>query len=197
MLAAAIGLAAFVSSWFIQQLPLRETVLTADMADTFAPPRHEDSLAEIATKLGRLDRRQGAREIMRRVSERAGVELNPAACWLLAMLSREPPSTLESLARRAGVAPAVLNAAGEQLLARGLIERAGHEQLRLTAEGQATLERLRATGEQRLSDLLREWRPQQDPALAHLITELAHDFLIDTDALETRSSGALGAAAGV
>ena len=57
-------LAAFAPSWFIRQLPLRETVATGDLADTYAAPRDTDSLAEVANMIGRLDRREGAREII-------------------------------------------------------------------------------------------------------------------------------------
>src|ERR1035441_9750176 len=101
VVAAAVAVAAFVFSWFIRELPLRETVAGTDMADTFATPRDTDSLAVIIKKLGRLDRREGAREIVRRVALRAGVELDPAACWLLARLSEEAPARLDGPAERA------------------------------------------------------------------------------------------------
>ena len=187
-LAAAIAAAAFVMTWFIPQLKLRDTVATTDMADTFAPPRHDDSPAEIATKVGRLDRRQGAREIMRRVAERAGVQLDPAACWLLARLSVEYPCTLEQLSERAKVPTAALSDARERLLARRLIEHCGAGEFRLTAAGRETLAQLTATGQQRLSELLREWRPEENPELAQLIAALARDFSIDTSALDLRAA---------
>ena len=196
MLAAAFALAAFVSSWFIKQLPLRETVATADLADTFAAPRHEDSLGAIAAKIGTLDRREGASEIMRRLAARAGVELDPASCWLLAKLSQQQPCSLEELSERAHVPIAALEAARERLLHDGLLERVGEDQFQLTSAGRATLEQLRATGEQRLSDLLQEWRPRENPALASLISALAHDFLVDTTTLDQAAGDRAVAAEG-
>ncbi len=191
-LAAAIAVVAFALAWFIRQLPLRDTVATSDMADTFAPPRHEDSLAEIAAKIGKLDRRQGAREIMRRMAERAGVDLDPAACWLLARLSVDNPCTLEQLAQRANVPVAALAHARERLLARALIEPCGNGEFRLTDAGHDTLALLSATGQQRLSELLREWQPEQNPELASLIGTLARDFFIDTSALEVGTPALAG-----
>jgi len=53
-----------------------------------------------------------------------------------------------------------------------------------TPDGQATLERLTKTGEQRLHDLLEYWRPEEHEELAELIATLAREFFIDTSALE-------------
>ena len=112
---------AFALSWFIRQLPLRETVASPDMADTFASPRGSDSLAVVIDQIGRLDRREGAREIIRRIALRAGVELDPAACWLLARLCEDAPVSLSTLADRAHVEVAALDRARDRLLELGLI----------------------------------------------------------------------------
>jgi EmrB/QacA subfamily drug resistance transporter len=195
--AAAIAVVAFALSWFIRQLPLRETVATDDLSDTFAAPRHTDSAAMIVNQIGRLDSREGAREIMRRVALRASVDLEPAACWLLARLSEHGPVDLEGLARRAHVEISLLARARDVLLERGLIacpEDASAVELtssyQLTSDGHATLERLRATGEQRLADLLEDWQPEQHPDLARLIASLAREFFIDTSALTGHLTGA-------
>jgi hypothetical protein len=192
--AAAIAVVAFALSWFIRQLPLRETVATDDLSDTFAAPRHNDSATMIVNQIGRLDSREGAREIMRRVALRAGVDLEPAACWLLARLSEHGPVDLEGLARRAHVEVSALARARDVLLERQLIAPCPEDasaveptsSYQLTSDGHATLERLRATGEQRLADLLEDWHPEQHPDLARLIATLAREFFIDTSALSER-----------
>ncbi len=196
--AAVIAVVAFALSWFIRQLPLRETVATDDLSDTFAAPRHTDSAAMIVNQIGRLDSREGAREIMRRVALRAGVELEPAACWLLARLSEHGPVDLEGLARRAHVDVSALAHARDVLLERQLIAPCSDDAsaaeptsaYQLTSDGHATLERLRATGEQRLADLLEDWKPEQHPDLARLIATLAHEFFIDTSALDEHLTAA-------
>jgi hypothetical protein len=47
----------------------------------------------------------------------------------------------------------------------------------------ALLARLTTTGEQRLSDLLQEWRPEEDEELARMIATVAREFFIDPSAL--------------
>ena len=198
LVASAFAVLAFALSWFIRQLPLRETVASPDMADTFASPRGSDSLAVVIEQIGRLDRREGAREIIRRIALRAGVELDPAACWLLARLSEHAPVSLSTLAERAHVEVAALDRARDRLLELGLIApdlgaTSSHEPTApdpdaaltygLTAAGHSTLERLTATGEERLRDLLECWRPDQHADLARLIANLAHEFFIDDSAL--------------
>jgi EmrB/QacA subfamily drug resistance transporter len=195
--AAAIAVVAFVFSWFIRQLPLRDTVATGDMGDTFATPRDTDSLAVIVNKIGQLDRRQGARVLVERIAARAGVDLGPAACWLLARLNADPSTRLEDLEQRAHVPIARLSSARDTLLARGLIRAdPGTSTFELSAEGHATLDRLTATGAQRLSDLLECWRPEEHPDLARLIATLAREFFVDASALRGPRADPAAAGAG-
>jgi EmrB/QacA subfamily drug resistance transporter len=196
--AAAIAVAAFVLSWFIRQLPLRDTVATGDMGDTFATPRDTDSLAVIVNKIGQLDRREGARELVQRVAARAGVDLDPAACWLLARLSAEQAPRLQEMAERARIELGRLCEARDTLLARGLVEptASAEQAFVLTADGHATLARLTAMGEQRLSDLLQGWRPEEHPDLAALIATLAREFFVDSSALRGPIQGPATATGG-
>ena len=203
LVASAVAVVAFAFSWFIRQLPLRETVASADMGDAFASPRDTDSLAVVINKIGRLDRREGAHEIIRRVALRAGVDLDPAACWLLARLSEHAAVRLSDLAQRASVRASTLADARDRLLEMGLIAEGsraaeqshapggsepgasarGATAYELTADGNATLERLRITGEERLSDLLECWRPDEHADLTRLIATLAREFFVDASAL--------------
>jgi EmrB/QacA subfamily drug resistance transporter len=185
LVAAAIGAVAFALTWLIRELPLRETVATGDLADTYAAPRDTDSLVEIANMIGRLESREGARELIARVASRAGVELTPAACWLLARLSEPGSAGIDELATTAEIDVERLAQARDELDSRGLIQ-AGRQQrsgYQLTPDGRATLARLTETGEQRLSDLLEGWHPQEHPDLARLIARLAREFFIDASAL--------------
>jgi DNA-binding MarR family transcriptional regulator len=183
--ASGFAVAGFVLSWFIRELKLRETVATGDLGDTYATPRETDSLAEIVNKLGRVSRREGAREIVVRVAARAGVDLTPAACWLLARLSEDHAPDLAALASRFDIGVDTLTAAREELAGARLIAPSSGDPSveQLTPAGHATLERLVATGEQRLSDLLEGWRPEEHEDLARMIATLARQFFIDATAL--------------
>jgi EmrB/QacA subfamily drug resistance transporter len=199
LVAAGFAVLGFALSWLIQELKLRDTVATGDLGDTYATPRHGDSLSEIVNKLGRLDRRQGAREIVVRVAARAGVDLSPAACWLLARLSEEHQAELSELAARLGIGVDTLTGARDELVARGLVRActaagakdeggpryagpkgSGYE---LTDDGRATLALLVQTGEQRLADLLQGWRPEEHEELARMIAAVAQQFFVDPAAL--------------
>jgi EmrB/QacA subfamily drug resistance transporter len=197
LVAAAIGAVAFALTWLIRELPLRETVATGDLVDTYAAPRDTDSLIEIATMIGRLESREGARELIARVASRAGVELAPAACWLLARLSEPGSAGIGELAASAEIDVERLAQARDELESRGLIRAEGQQPsgYQLTPDGRATLARLTETGEQRLSDLLEGWRPQEHPDLARLIAKLAREFFIDASALRGSTSVAATAAA--
>ncbi len=190
--ASVIALGAFAFSWFLRELPLRETVATDDMGDTFATPRDTASLTMVINYVGRLDHREGAREIVRRVALRAGVDLDPTACWLLARLSRDGDAPrLEDLAHRARVDVVTLIHARECLLDRELValdtlDTASPPTCELTPAGHATLELLVQTGERRLADLLADWRPDENEDLARLIVNLAREFSVDTSALRGR-----------
>ncbi len=184
--ASGFAVVGFVLTWFIRELRLRDTVATGDLSDTYATPRDSDSLVEIVNKLGRLDRRAGAKEIVVRVAARAGVELSPAACWLLARLSESHAPALATLAAQYEIDLDALTAAREELTVKGLIAPSPNgapSSQALTAEGHATLKRLIATGEQRLSDLLEGWRPEEHEELARMIAALARQFFIDASSL--------------
>jgi EmrB/QacA subfamily drug resistance transporter len=185
--AAGFAVVGFVLSWFIRELKLRETVATSDLNDTYAAPRAADSLAEIVNKVGRANRREGAREIVMRVAARAGVDLSPAACWLLARLSEDHGPDVATLAGRFDIGIDTLTAAREELISKQLIApSAGDPSVdQLTAGGRAALARLTATGEQRLAELMEGWRPQEHEELARMIATLAQQFFIDTSALRS------------
>jgi EmrB/QacA subfamily drug resistance transporter len=187
VVAAGVGVAAFLLSWLIRELPLRETISTGDLADTYAAPRDTDSLAEIANKLGRLDRRAGAREIVTRVAARAGVDLSPAACWLLARLGEHGGRDVLALAAAFDIRVEALTEAQQKLRRGGLIESSSDAPAAyaLTTEGHIVLERLTSTGEQRLCDLLEGWRPEENEELGRLIAALAREFFIDSSALRS------------
>lgn len=197
LVASAVALAAFVLSWFISELPLRETVAGGDLGDTYAAPRDTASLVELVNMIGRMERREGARDIITRVAARAGVDLSPAACWLLARFSEDESPDLSTLAAEFRVELDTLTMAQQELAAYELIEPSPGEPSRyaLSAVGHTTLERLSKTGERRLADLLECWRPEEHEDLARLIGSLAQEFFIDASALRVGTQVAAAAQA--
>jgi MFS family permease len=178
LVAAAIGVLAFVLSLFITELALRETVGTAGMSETFAVPTTGDSLDEIARGLGALVRRDTARRLIEQTAAGAGVDLSPAQCWMLARIAGDPHVRPAELARAHDVVPGVLDDAVVHLAALALVEElAGPEGgCVLTAEGRAILDRLIAARRARLSAYLEGWSPEEHEDLGALLSEMAADL---------------------
>jgi EmrB/QacA subfamily drug resistance transporter len=181
--AAVIAAVAFVLTFFIRQLPLRQTVAAgAGVGEAFAPPADASSLAELARELGTLSRREGAHRIIERVAARAGVSLDAEQCWLLARLSRDPGTNPHALAGKYHLDPRAVDGALARLSGSGLVasQDGSHP---LTPAGRDALDQLIATSQQRLSELAAEWQPGQHAELASLIRDLAREFLVDPSPL--------------
>ena len=183
LVAASIGVAAFVCSWFIKELPLRDTVATAGVGEAFAVPKDTDALAELARELSILTRREQGRRILERLAARAHVDLDPAETWLLGRLNRDPDLDLQQLAASYAVEESRLENALVVLQSKGFVtvanEPGTHASRKLTEAGKQTLETLVSSGRERLDELSTGWQPEQHPELRDLINALAGEF-IDT-----------------
>ncbi len=176
LVAAAVSAVAFILSFFLRQLPLRETVSTAGVGEAFAAPTGGSSLEELDRELCRLSNREAGRLVISRVADRADVDLNPGECWVLAQVQRLPGALAAEIAalhrRDATAVQSILS----QLMGRGLI--AGQPPA-LTGQGAETLARLRQAGRDRLDELLSGWDPGEHRELGELVERLADEFLFD------------------
>jgi EmrB/QacA subfamily drug resistance transporter len=185
LVATGIGAVAFLLTFFVEQLPLRDTVATAGVGEAFAVPTAATSLAEIERQLSTLTRREAGRRMLERLAQRAGVDLSPAQCLLLAKLDGDPRLDIVAVAAARDIDPARLLAVADELVALGLtVAPAGVAGRALTAAGERTLELLLSTGRSRLNELLDGWQPGEYPELRALVTRVARELLIDTSQLE-------------
>ena len=167
---------AFILSWLLPQRPLRETVTASTgIGESFAVPKHTDSLAEIARALSVLVGREGRRRFVEQLVERAGVDLSSAAAWLLVRLSDDPTADLGPLCDRFDVPPEVGERALAELEHRGLVVSADGDR-RLGGDAEHVVERLVAERRASLERLLDGWSPDQYDELAGLLTRLAHEL---------------------
>ena len=185
VVAAAIGAVAFLLTFFIKQVPLRDTVATAGVGEAFAAPKDTTSLAEIERELSTLNRREAHRRMLERLAQRAGLELSAPQCLLLARLDHDADLDLADLAQQRSVELARVVAVADQLAALGLTDAPGGAGGRaLTPAGHAALEQLLSTGRSRLNELLDGWQPGEHAELGELVTRLARELLVDTTELE-------------
>jgi EmrB/QacA subfamily drug resistance transporter len=205
--AAFVSIVAFISSWFIRELPMRTTMTTEDLSGAFGAPRAADSLSEIIRALGVLVGRQQMREWLLRIAAEVGTDLPLTAGWALVQLRRDPAVDLPTLAEVQNVPSAALDGALTELLERGLITRAlpdgdqagadGAEgapaSLVLTPSGAAVADQLIDAVRSRLEGLLAGWSPEQVPELAKLLQSFATEIVPGSAAVTAGAgSAALG-----
>ncbi len=190
LVAAGVTAVAFVLSFLLKQLPLRETVATAGVGEAFAAPRDGRSLDEIERELSLLNRREAGALMITRVAQRAGIALSPGECWVLAQVQRDPTANAARISARHQLDPRAIGATLTDLAGEQLITSDGSERFALTAEGRQTLARLQQAGCERLHEMLEGWEPGEHRELGELVERLAHEFLIDTGRLHELTASA-------
>jgi EmrB/QacA subfamily drug resistance transporter len=185
LIAVPIAAVAFALTWLLKEVPLRKTSTATNPADTLAPtalPAARTSADEISRALSVLAAGQGRENPYRHLAARVGLDLDPAACWMLLRLHDHPGDSLEALARRVSLPPASLAALISALFDRGLAvpetDANGHSAVppraaRLTSSGEAAAASLATARRDVLRDLVQDWSPEQYTELADLLTRLA------------------------
>ena len=210
--AAFVSIVAFISSWFIKELPMRTTMTTEDLSGAFGAPRAADSLSEIIRALSVLVGRQQMREWLQRIAVEVGTDLPLSAGWVLIQLRRDPAVDLPGLAQVQNVPASGLDTAIAELLERGLIiealpagDSAGADgagadgadrvsaPLALTPSGAAVADQLIDAVRHRLEGLLAGWSPEQVPELVKLLQSFATEIVPGTASVTAGAgSAALG-----
>ncbi len=181
VVAAGVVGVAFLLSWLIPERRLRETVAAgAGIGESFAVPKHTDSLAEISRALTALVGREGRRRFAEGMVERAGVELSAAAAWLLVRLHEDPAAELGELGKQYDIPAEVVAGAQDELVARGLVVLGtgpDSPARAVSPEGDQLVERLVAERHRTLERLLEGWSPERHADLAKLLSRLAHELV--------------------
>ncbi|MFI6204859.1 DHA2 family efflux MFS transporter permease subunit [Streptomyces sp. NPDC051041] len=175
--AAPVALLAYVLAWFLKEDRLRGSVTAPDGTQTFASnPVERSSYDEVCRALSVLGSREGRREIYRRITERAGYDLLPAAGWLLLRIKRHGSVEPALLAERTPVPLAAVIEAARQVEERRLAYRVGLD-LYLTDQGHEAADRLARAREDSLAELLGDWwGPDRPTDLVQLVKELSGEL---------------------
>jgi EmrB/QacA subfamily drug resistance transporter len=186
MAAAGIAGIGFLLALLIPERPLRESVAATagdvgtEAGEAFAMPQDADSVRQMERALALVASRDASREYVQRVTARAGVDLAPAAAWLLVRLDEDPRLDPHALGRANQVDTAVMDAALAELRDRGLV--AGERSaagLRPTDEGCAVLDRLVDARRAHLTEVLAEWDPERRGELAERVRQMSRDLVPD------------------
>ncbi|MGA9858635.1 MAG: MFS transporter [Solirubrobacteraceae bacterium] len=180
---AGVAAVAFVLSWFLAQRPLRETVAASSgIGETFAVPKHTDSLAEASRALSSLVGRERRRELVAGIAQRAGVDLSPAAAWLLVRLQEDPSASIAQLCDEFDIPLDIGGNALRELDERSLLRRdpaAGDGRGRVvgvTPEADTMAAALVNERFATLSRMCAEWSPEEHDELTDLLAQLAQDL---------------------
>ncbi|MFB7055122.1 MDR family MFS transporter [Streptomyces vinaceus] len=188
--AVPVVLIAFVIAWFLKEDVLRGSVTAPDVTETLASnPVHRSSREEVARALTVLGTREGRRHVYEKITEKAGLDLLPAASWLLLRIKKYGSADPAMLAERTTVPLKVITDAARQLEERGLAVREGLP-LVMTERGREEAGKLADAREESLAELLGDWwGPDRPTDLVKLVKEINAE-LCGSDAEEPYDSAA-------
>ncbi|MER5864344.1 MFS transporter [Kitasatospora sp. NPDC002040] len=171
--AVPIALVAFVLALFLREEKLRSTVTAPDLSESIGlNPVERSSLDEIARALSVLGTRDARRDLFRRITAEAGLDLRPASSWLILQMDRHGSAEPAELAEQKIVPIAVIEEAAREVESRGLAVRNGLP-LRLTEAGSEVAVRLVAARRAQLAQLIGDYDEKQFGELADLLTRLS------------------------
>jgi EmrB/QacA subfamily drug resistance transporter len=201
IVAACVAAVAFLLSWAIEQRPLRETITASTgIGESFAVPKPTDSLAEASRAVSVLIGREGRRALVVRLCERAGVDLSPAAAWLVVRLQESDttrPASIPALCEDFDIPVDAGQRALRALDEHGLLQRdpsAGEDRGRvvgLTPAGAEIAGRLVAERRASLERVCAGWQPEDNEELAELLTRLARELSPDEASAEAKAPAAV------
>ena len=169
--AAGITFLAFLLTWLLREIPLRQTAAAENVAESIPPPRDGDSQQELERIVASLMDRRNRSRIYRQVIERSGVEIESDESWLLARVSERGETTPTALAEEFGLSPDTLTPLAESLERRGYLSIDGA--LAVTPVGSGALELLISARRDQLRDLLAGWPAADDADTEQALEKMA------------------------
>ncbi len=195
LVATPVGALAFGLSFLLKEVPLRDTSLPPDRAQTTAPtsvPCTRDSAQEMERALYALFGRQHRAQVYRDLAGQAGVRVSPRGTWLLYRVADHAPVTEAALAGLLGVGVGDLQERLTELTDDGYVTVADDGRgvagdgdapgatVALTARGRQAVGRLATAREVGISRLASGWDPDRHPDLRRLLGQVTTG-LVATD----------------
>ncbi len=150
-------LLAFALAWLLKEEPLRGSVTAPDTSEVVSSnPVERSSRDECARALSVLGSREGRRRVYEKIALRAGLDLRPAACWMLLRIHRDGHVEPPLLAERVDIPLRVVTEGARELETRGLVVREGPRMV-FTEAGRLQAGMLFRAREEMLAELLGDW----------------------------------------
>jgi EmrB/QacA subfamily drug resistance transporter len=176
--AAAVALVAFLLSWLLREVPLRQTAAAQGVGESFASPRHDSSEQEIERILSSLMQREERQRVYQELIDRSGVHVTPPEGWLLNRIGERAPTSAPALTDELHVSPEQLQEPLDGLSRRAYVRDDGGS-LELTDTGLEAREKLITAGRAELCRLLDGWKPEEDEDLQPVLRRLAGALVVE------------------
>ena len=189
--AVPISAVAFLLTWLLKEVPLRQAVASPDQAQSLAPtamPANSDSADEVVRVLSLLARREDRIRIYNELAATAGVGLDARSTWILFRFDGVAEADLPTVARTYHLSAGQVEELLSPLVEAGLVALDG-DRLSVTPDGQVAIERLVSARRARLTQRLGTWSEEMDARLAAKLDALARDLLDDPAGKESFLSG--------
>ncbi|MFI5268836.1 MAG: MFS transporter, partial [Chloroflexota bacterium] len=179
--AVPLAVVAFVLTLFLREVPLRKTVETTGLGESFAMPREDDPLQEVGRALSTLATGLDRHAMYERMAARAGVALEPSAYRMLSYLAQRGARPRQELASRLNIELSRMAGCERQLLDCGFVQTIDGA-LAPTPRGCEVVERFVAARRDMLAQLLKDWSPEEHAELAIVLDRLARDLVSHQEA---------------
>ena len=180
--AAAVAFFAFLLSWLLRELPLRQTAAAEGVGESFASPRHDSSERELERILSSLLQREERQRVYDALVQRSGVDITPPEGWLLNRIGERSPTTAPALATELHVGLDQLREPLAGLTRRAYVTTEPDTELELTESGAHAREQLIDAGRAELCRLLDGWEPDQDEDMQPVLRRLAGALVVEMPA---------------
>jgi EmrB/QacA subfamily drug resistance transporter len=180
--AAIVAFAAFLLSWLLPELSLRQTAAAEGVGESFASPRHDSSERELERILSSLLQREERQRLYDALVERSGVDITPPEGWLLNRIGERAPTTAPALATELRVQLDALREPLAGLTRRAYVTTDPDRELELTESGVHAREQLIDAGRAELCRLLDGWEPEQDEDMQPVLRRLAGALVVEMPA---------------
>jgi EmrB/QacA subfamily drug resistance transporter len=179
--AVPVGAVAFLLTWTMKELPLRQTSRAVDQADRLAPtsrPTMRTSEEEMRRAVSWLLIRERRRQVYGDLVAKSAVALSARAGWLLLRVGEHKGESHAKLARRLSIGVPELNSRMAELVTAGYVHPAASpdDADELTESGQAAYARIFAASQERIALFLDGWHPHQHPRLLEFLATITHEL---------------------
>jgi len=174
--AGGFAIAAFLLTWLLREVPLRETSAAEGIGESFAAPREDRSDLELERIIGSIAGGRARTDIYQRIVDESGLELTPAEAWLLGRLATS--GTLEHGPTKA-TGPEEVAALTAGLVHRGCLTIApASGDLELSEQGRHAYSALVEAGRSVLTGIAADFNPPEEE-VADILRRLAISLLAD------------------